>query len=119
MRRSNARRVKGLALSRIAALVNFAVRYYSLYPDYAVTAVRTAQRIAMKYRVRLPTGLRRRFCRKCGTPFTGPSTFTIRVRRGRTRHVTLRCLKCGYVRRFQFRVKNKPLSKSSGVTGVG
>jgi ribonuclease P protein subunit RPR2 len=119
LRGPDGRRVRSLALARISKLLDFAIKYYGEYPDFAVAAVRTAQRISMKYRVKLPTALKRKFCRKCYTPFTGASTFTVRIRSGRTRHVAVKCLKCGYVRRYQFRVKNKPPSEGSRVIGVG
>lgn len=98
--KSAERRSKVRAVSNVARLLDFAVNYYGRYPDFAVSAVKTAQRIAMKNRLRLPPHLRRRFCRKCGTPFTGPSTFSVRVRSGRSRYVVVRCLGCGYVRRY-------------------
>ncbi|MDJ0270064.1 MAG: hypothetical protein NXY59_05915 [Aigarchaeota archaeon] len=73
---------------------------YPEYPEYAVRAVRQAQRLAQKVRLRLPTTLKRRFCRKCGTPFIGSQTFSVRVRQNRATHVVVRCKLCGHTRRF-------------------
>ncbi|MEM1944620.1 MAG: ribonuclease P [Nitrososphaerota archaeon] len=94
------RRGKVEALSCVGGLLDFALNYYRQYPQFAISAVRMAQRIAMKHRLRLPPRLKRRFCRKCGMPFIGPSTFSVRVRAGRRRYVVVRCLGCGYVRRY-------------------
>ena len=93
-------KMRDLVIQRIERALDFAFEIYHSYPEYAVRAVRQAQRLAQKARVRLPTKLRRRFCRKCGTPFLGPSTFSVRVRQNRATHVVVRCRNCGFTRRF-------------------
>jgi ribonuclease P protein subunit RPR2 len=100
LRRPEIRRFRKIALRRVEKLLGFAVKYYGSYPNYAVAAVRTAQRIAMHYRLRLPINLRRRFCKKCGTPFTGAGSVRVRVRNHRSTHVVVRCMKCGFARRY-------------------
>ncbi|MCS7129684.1 MAG: hypothetical protein RMH74_05315, partial [Candidatus Caldarchaeum sp.] len=88
------------ALSHVRRALDFASEIYSSDPETARKAVRLAMKISQKKRLRLPTELRRRFCRKCATPFTGPSTFSVRVRQRRSPHVVVRCRVCGYMRRY-------------------
>ena len=99
-RRAGRRAIKDLALQRIRIALDFAFKIHREYPEYAVRAVKQAQRIAQKARVRIPTRLRRRFCRKCGTPFIGPEQFSVRVRDNRATHVVVKCRVCGFTRRF-------------------
>lgn len=96
-------KLRDLVVQRIERALDFAFKIYNSYPDYAVKAVKQAQRLAQKARVRIPTRLRRRFCRKCGMPFVGSSTFSVRVRQNRATHVVLRCRNCGFIRRFYIR----------------
>jgi len=97
-------KIRDLALQRIERALEFAFEIYQEYPEYGVKAVKEAQSLAQKVRIRLPTRLRRKFCRKCGTPFIGSSTFSVRVRQNRSTHVVLRCKSCGFIRRFYSRV---------------
>ncbi|HID04729.1 MAG TPA: ribonuclease P [Candidatus Caldiarchaeum subterraneum] len=102
-RQARRRKLRDLVIQRVERALDFAFSIYSTHPEYAVKAVKQAQRLAQKARVRLPTRLRRRFCRKCGVPFVGSSTFSVRVRQNRSTHVVLRCKSCGFTRRFYIR----------------
>ncbi len=102
-RASGRRAVRDLAIQRVKIALDFAFRIYKQYPEYAIRAVKQAQRTAQKARVRIPTPLRRRFCRKCGTPFIGPEQFSVRIRNNRSTHVVVRCKTCGFTRRFYAR----------------
>ncbi len=96
-------KLRDLVIQRIERALDFSFEIYNNYPEYAVKAVKQAQRLAQKARVRIPTRLRRKFCRKCGTPFVGSSTFSVRVRQNRATHVVIRCKSCGFTRRFYTR----------------
>ena len=92
--------VKRIALERIERLMEFAKRHAEDHPELAREAGRLALRIARKARVRFPARYRRLICRKCGTPFYIPGSFTVRVRDRRSTHVVIRCNVCGYVKRI-------------------
>ena len=94
------RDVKRIALDRIARLMEFARRHAEERPELAREAGRLALRIARKARIRIPIRYRRLICRKCGTPFYIPGSFTVRVRDRRSTHVVIRCNYCGYVKRI-------------------
>ncbi|MEM0440713.1 MAG: hypothetical protein QXF45_04470 [Candidatus Caldarchaeum sp.] len=96
-------------LKLVEKTLRFAEEFYSQNPERAVEAVKLAMRICQKKRVRLPPKLKRKFCRKCGTPFVGPSTVSVRVRPRPTPHVVVKCKVCGFMRRFLIRKKAKTM----------
>ena len=100
------RELKKIALDRIDRLMDFAKKHATERPEIAREAIILAVRIAQKARVRIPRKYKRMFCRKCGTPFWTPNSFTVRVRDRRSTHIVIKCLKCGYIKRIP--VKKKP-----------
>lgn len=105
------REIRRIALDRISRLMEFAERHASKRPELARNAVLQAMRISQKARVRIPAPYRRMFCRKCGTFFRAPGSFTVRVRDRRSTHVVIKCRVCGHVKRFPA-VKEKKGEKS-------
>jgi len=63
-----------------------------------------ARRIGMRYNVRVPAKLKRRFCKKC-LAYLVPGV-NARVRMGRG-HVVVTCTACGTLQRFPFRAEQK------------
>ena len=101
-----------IALDRIARLMEFAKRHAVERPELAREAGKLVLRIARKARVRIPIRYKRFICRKCGTPFYIPGSFTVRVRDRRSTHVVIRCNYCGYVKRIPA-VREKKLKKKT------
>ena len=101
-----------IALDRIARLMEFAKRHAVERPELAREAGRLVLRIARKARVRIPIQYKRFICRKCGTPFYIPGSFTVRVRGRRSTHVVIRCNTCGYVKRIPAVKEKKAKSKT-------
>jgi ribonuclease P protein subunit RPR2 len=60
-------------------------------PGLSGRYVRLARSIGMRYNVRLPAGLRRRACRKCGAFLVPGKNLRVRLRGGKT---VWTCLKC-------------------------
>ena len=92
--------VKRIAFDRIRRLMEFARRHAAERPELAREAILLAMRVARKARIKIPREYRRTFCRRCGTSFYTPGSFTVRVRDRRSTHVVVRCNVCGYVRRI-------------------
>ncbi|MEM2333735.1 MAG: hypothetical protein QXZ62_04100 [Candidatus Caldarchaeum sp.] len=107
LRKDVLKRLRRRALNHVRKALEFAEKTYSESPENARNAVRLAMKICQKRRIRLPLELRRRFCRKCATPFAGSSTFTVRVRGRRSPHVVVRCKVCGHVRRYMIKPGQK------------
>lgn len=100
-------------MERIERLMEFAERHARERPELARKAVLQAMRIAQKARVRIPRRHRRMFCRKCGTPFWVPGSFTVRVRSRRSTHIVIRCKVCGHLKRIPAQKEKKTSGKSS------
>ncbi len=92
--------IKRIALDRVERLMEFARRHARERPELAREAGKLVLRICRKARIRLPLRYRRLICRKCGTPFYIPGSFTVRVRDRRSTHVVIRCNTCGYIKRI-------------------
>ncbi|MEM1942472.1 MAG: hypothetical protein QXO30_01325 [Candidatus Caldarchaeum sp.] len=87
-------------LNHVRRALEFAAETYPTDPERARKAVQLVIKLCQKNRLRLPVDLRRRFCRRCATPFVGPTTFSVRVRSRRSPHVVVSCRVCGHVRRY-------------------
>ncbi|MDD1724990.1 MAG: ribonuclease P [Methanospirillum sp.] len=86
-----------IAQERIDILFKQADRFFSWDPYYSNRCVVHACHIAMKERIRIPSYLRRRYCRRCRTYLVPGRTGRVRIHRGR---VIITCLSCGWHRRF-------------------
>lgn len=99
---------------RIARLFSLAEKEFAGNPSRSHRHVQLARKIAMRYNIRLPPGLKRRYCRKC-YKYLKPS-INCRVRTSaRQRAVIITCLECGHVMRHPYR-KEKRL-RNEGVKG--
>ncbi len=94
------RLLKAIARERIERLFEFARTYAQSDPEAAREAVSIARRIAQRARLRIPKPYKLLFCRKCGNLFLGSSSFSVRVRDRMTTHVVVKCLRCGWIRRY-------------------
>lgn len=99
----NRAHVKDLARQRIARMFKFAMEAVKTDPALANRYVEIALRISMRTRVRIPRDLKRMVCRDCGALLLPGITSRVRVRQGRQPHVSVTCLSCGRVKRYQLR----------------
>ncbi|MEM2865814.1 MAG: hypothetical protein QXM46_05175 [Candidatus Hadarchaeales archaeon] len=91
---------KTLALERIERLVQLAEEAWPQEKGLARRYLELAWRLKLRHRVRLPTHLRGRFCRKCRSPLKPGVSCRVRVRAGRVVRV---CLECGHLTRLPLR----------------
>jgi len=61
-----------------------------------------ATRIAKKFNIRFKKEQKLRFCRKCNTYFVPGKTVVYRAN-PKTKALEVKCLQCGYVRRFRYK----------------
>jgi ribonuclease P protein subunit RPR2 len=61
--------------------------------------VQLARRIGMRYNTPLPSGLKRRFCRKCGSFLLPSRNSRVRLRNSR---ITITCEVCGHIMRMPY-----------------
>jgi ribonuclease P protein subunit RPR2 len=84
-----------IAKERIETLFKLAKATVHENPNLTTQYVKTARKIAMSARVRLPTEYRRQVCRHCKS-FILPSIHCrVRLQQKREPHLVITCLKCG------------------------
>ena len=92
-----------LAHEMVAGIMRQAESVFSSDKRFADRYVGMARRIAMKYRLRLPSGIRRKYCKHCHA-FLRPGA-NCRVRIG-VKHVSYYCLECKKFMRFVHKSKS-------------
>ncbi len=96
-----------IALSRIKKLFNLADKVVNEYKEgdldfgkkLANRYVEIARRISMKYKVRIPSELKRRFCKKCHSFLIPGLNVRVRIQGNK---VVYTCLECGNIMRFPY-----------------
>ncbi|MEM1583973.1 MAG: ribonuclease P [Nitrososphaerota archaeon] len=106
------RELKKIALDRVCRLMDFARKHAIEKPEIAREAALLAMRIAQKARVRMPRKYKRMFCKKCGTLFWTPYSFTVRIRDRRSTHIVIKCLKCGYIKRIPVKKRSRSIYRA-------
>jgi len=106
------RLLRMIARERVDRLFEFAMLSARSDLEAAREAVAIARRIAQRARIRIPKRYKLMFCRKCGNLFLGTDSFSVRVRDRRSTHVVVRCLRCGWVRRYPA-VKEKQIRSAA------
>ena len=84
-----------IAKERIETLFKLAKVTVHENPNLATQYVKTARKIAMSARVRLPTEYRRQVCRHCKSFILPSINCRVRLQRKREPHIVITCLKCG------------------------
>ncbi|KAK2169877.1 hypothetical protein LSH36_6g05074 [Paralvinella palmiformis] len=71
------------------------------------TYVQSLKAVAEKSVLRLDPSLKRNLCKKCYMLLVPGITCTVRVKSKRQKHVVVRCLDCGTVKRFNLDVSHR------------
>jgi ribonuclease P protein subunit RPR2 len=100
---------KPLAAERIQRLFELADEMSGKNRELADRYVQLAWRIKTRYNVKLPSHLKRKFCRKCLSFWKPGASCRVRVQSGR---VIVTCLRCGHVTRLPYRPKRKKIVQS-------
>ncbi len=91
--------IKKLASERIELLFELAGEEYLIDPGRSNRYVRLARRIGMRYRVRLPSHLKRRMCKQCLSFLVPGGNSRVRLKDG---NVIITCLNCGACKRYPY-----------------
>lgn len=97
--------IEDIAKQRIDRLMKMAEELSLKDIDLADRYAELAFRIAMRAKVRLPKKYKLRICRKCRKYLLPGITASIRIRSRRETHIVVKCLRCGYIRRYVIRKK--------------
>ena len=95
---------KRIAKERIEILFRQAKGIFKEDPKLSNRYIHLARKIAMKYKVRIPPNLKRRFCKHCYKYLTPGANCRVRMHQGK---VVYYCLSCKKFMRFPH-VKNHP-----------
>ena len=102
---------KTIAVERIKRLFDLADRVSSTRLELADRYVKLAWRLATRYNVRLPPGLKVKLCRKCMV-FLKPG-ISCRVRtRPKPPRIVITCLRCGHQMRIPYEEKGTKLMRN-------
>ncbi len=98
------RKQKKIAEDRIVSLFEMADDVFEKDKTLAKRYVALARRISMKYNSRIPSSLKRKFCRKCGSYLKQGRNVTVRLHGSR---LIYHCHDCGSITRFGYKSKSR------------
>jgi ribonuclease P protein subunit RPR2 len=97
------RKHREIALERINILFKEAREMFKKDPALSNRYVHIARKIAMKYKVKIPSELKKRFCKHCYSYLVPGKNARVRVQRGK---VVYYCMNCKRFMRFPY-IKEK------------
>jgi len=103
--RSKPDKWRRIARERIRILFEEADKAFKEHPERSKRYVELAKKIGMRYNVRIPRELKRKFCKKCLSYLKPGVNCRIRTRRDK-QAVIVTCLVCGHVSRHPY-IKEK------------
>ncbi len=72
--------------------------------EWARILAQHAFTLSERTNTRIPRSLKRLFCKKCKTPLIPGHTARVRLNsRGKTSYITVRCLYCGFIKRYRYK----------------
>ena len=96
---SKSKKSKEIALDRIKTLFKQAGSVFKKDKALANRYVKLARELSMKYKVRIPSNLKRQFCKHCYHYLMPPINLRVRTRQGK---VVYYCLDCKKYMRFPY-----------------
>ncbi len=89
-----------IALERVKILFKQAKDAFKKDPKLAHRYVHLARKIAMKFKVKIPKELKRKFCKHCYKYLVPNKNCRVRVHNG---HIVYYCLECKKYMRFRYK----------------
>ena len=109
--KKKSKQIRNIAKERIEILFKEAADVFKKDPLLADRYVKLAREISMKSRVRIPSDLKRRFCKHCYSYLVPGVNCRVRTREGK---VVYYCLKCKKFMRFPYLREKKEHRKHKG-----
>ncbi len=91
-----------LGLERIKILFDRADFEFKKHPEHSHRYVQLARKIAMRYNIRMPKSLKRKFCKKCYSYLVPGVNCRVRINKAK-QALTITCLECGNIMRYPYR----------------
>ncbi|MAE42466.1 ribonuclease P [Candidatus Woesearchaeota archaeon] len=89
-----------IALERITILFSEAKKIFKEEPKLADKYIKLARKISMKYKVKIPSTLKRRYCKHCHKYLVPGTNVRVRTHKG---HMVYYCLSCKHIMRFVYK----------------
>ncbi len=105
--RRDKKREKEIAKERLNKLFALCDRTIESKPELAKRYAELAKKIAMRYKVKMPTEFKRRICKGCGAFLKPGVNLRVRLQGGKLIYT---CLSCGTVKRYPY-LKEKKMGK--------
>jgi len=99
MRKKQKDWAKDMAYQRIIRLFELARMEFKKNPGYSNRYVQLARKIGMRYRVRMPQGLKRQICKHCHAYLVQGVTARTRLK---GTHIITTCISCGKQMRLSY-----------------
>ena len=91
-----------IGLERISILFSLAEKELKNNPERSQRYVRLARKIAMRYNIKMPKDLKRKYCNKCCSYLLPGINCRVRTKSSQ-RAVIIKCLKCNNIIRYPYR----------------
>lgn len=91
-----------IAKERIEILFDLAEKEFKKHPERSKRYVQLARKIGLRYNVRFPTELKRKFCKSCSSLLVPSVTSKVRID-SRTKTINIKCLNCEKIYRYPYK----------------
>jgi len=91
-----------IAEERIEILFDLAEKEFKQHPERSKRYVQLARKIGLRYNVRLPKEIKRKFCKKCNSLLIPSVTSKVRID-SKTKAITIKCLNCEKTYRYPYK----------------
>jgi len=97
VKKSRRAELRGIALERIYRLFELAEQNFSAHPERSKRYFELARKIGMRYNVRIPFELKKKFCKKCGAFLLAGKNAKIRISK---KILKVTCMECGFTKKL-------------------
>ena len=99
--------VKQIARQRVQILFEQAKQVCKTNPQLAMHYIKSARKIAMAAKIRLPVEFKRETCKNCNVLLVHGYNCRVRIKPNREPHVVMTCLNCGNSTRIMLSKKKE------------
>jgi ribonuclease P protein subunit RPR2 len=95
-----------IARERIDKLFDLAEKEFKKNPERSIRYIELARKIGMRYNVRLPKQMKRKFCKSCNILLKPGVTSKVRID-SKNKVKVIKCLKCNRIYRYPYKKRKK------------
>lgn len=91
-----------IAKERIQILFDLAEKEFTKHPERSRRYVELARKIGLRYNIRFPKKIKRKFCKECNTLLKPGTTSQVRIE-SKKKTIVIKCLKCNRIYRYPYK----------------